>query len=255
MTNSELYETFLTKGYIKFPVENTKALETFKNVFQKEIQIRLAGLHEEVELEELNGKRIKIFRELNSVQNWEELYYSLGKSVINEILGNELSIQTKLNLSIQCPLDQHSILELHTDTLSGQSPYECVLWVPLTDAFGTNSMYIFSKEDSKMIMDSLPSFEQNGMNDLFEKWRHKATFIDIKEGECLLFSSTLFHGNTLNQTESTRVSMNCRFKSLFSPEFKGFKTERGTGSFYKPFKMSAATKIALDYCDNNLVFK
>ena len=45
------------------------------------------------------------------------------------------------------PGDVSSILNLHTDALSGQSVFEIVLWLPLTNAFETNSMYIFQKKN------------------------------------------------------------------------------------------------------------
>ena len=40
------------------------------------------------------------------------------------------------------PNDSSSLLPLHTDTWSGVSPYEIVVWFPLVDCYKTKTMYI-----------------------------------------------------------------------------------------------------------------
>ena len=51
-------------------------------------------------------------------------------------------MQKKINLSIQLPNDNSSLLDVHADVWSGDSPYEAVIWMPLVDCFKTKSMYI-----------------------------------------------------------------------------------------------------------------
>ena len=171
-------------------------------------------------------------------------FFSISSSKISNLLGPDISIQSKLNLSIQMPSDSSSVLNLHTDALSGQSVFEIVLWLPLTPSFETNSMYIFSKEKTNEILNELQNSETIGMNKMFEKYKEHANFLNLNFGECLIFSPTLFHGNTLNETNKTRVSINCRFKNLFSHEPK---KKRRLGSFYKVLNVSPVTKIGLEY--------
>ena len=45
-----------------------------------------------------------------------------------------------------------SKLELHADSLSGESKFQIVLWVPLVNVYKTKSMYIFNKEFSKQTL-------------------------------------------------------------------------------------------------------
>ena len=71
---------------------------------------------------------------------------------ITTILGSDLLIQTKLNLSIQMPGDKNSILKSHIDSQSGDSVFQLVVWVPLTNAYETNSMFIHSKEFSETVL-------------------------------------------------------------------------------------------------------
>ena len=58
-------------------------------------------------------------------------------------------MQKNINLSIQMPGDDSSMLPVHADVLNGDSPFEVVLWVPLVDCHATKSMYILSPEQIK----------------------------------------------------------------------------------------------------------
>ena len=150
------------------------------------------------------------------------------------------------------PNDSSSILALHTDALSGQSVFEVVLWVPLTKVFDSNAMYIFSREKTYEILSNLSESENKGMQYLFNKYKKHANFLELKYGQCLIFSPTLFHGNILNNTDITRVSLNCRFKNVFSHEAKN--GERRLGSFYKVLTLSPVTKLGLSYRDDLIKF-
>ena len=66
----------------------------------------------------------------------------LRKPYLEAIVGNELVMQKKINLSIQLPEDQDSLLAVHSDVWSGDSPFEVVVWLPLVNCFRTKSMYI-----------------------------------------------------------------------------------------------------------------
>ena len=55
----------------------------------------------------------------------------MGREYIDLFCGNELAVQKKINLSIQLPDDNSSLLPIHTDVWSGNSPFELVLWIPL----------------------------------------------------------------------------------------------------------------------------
>ena len=61
---------------------------------------------------------------------------------LETLVGNELAMQLRINLSIQLPCDDSSLLPVHSDVWSGDSPFEVVVWLPLVDCYGTKSMYI-----------------------------------------------------------------------------------------------------------------
>ena len=71
----------------------------------------------------LNSFRLSIISEINSSQEYKKLVHLIGKKFIDMIVGNELAIQKNLNLSIQLPRDETSLLNIHADTFSGESPF------------------------------------------------------------------------------------------------------------------------------------
>ena len=83
----------------------------------------------------------------------------------------------------------------------------------------------------------------------------KAKFVEANESDVVLFSGTLFHGNILNTTQHNRISINCRFKNLFSPAGKIISADRGVGIFYKLLSESVATEIGREYMKRDLSFE
>jgi ectoine hydroxylase-related dioxygenase (phytanoyl-CoA dioxygenase family) len=83
----------------------------------------------------------------------------------------------------------HSISGMHRDRDWGQSPDVWNLWVPFTDVWGTNSIWIESRE---------------GADD--------AEPVALRLGEALIFrGADLRHGSIRNDTGRTRVSCDIRF--------------------------------------------
>ena len=76
-------------------------------------------------------------------------YYNVAKEILNTIVGNELAMQNAINLSLQLPNDKSSLLAMHADTWSGDSPFEVVIWLPLVNVYKTKSMYILPAKDYK----------------------------------------------------------------------------------------------------------
>ena len=249
----QFFEDFLKNGFAILDVENPLFLEKIRTQLKKQFNCNdLENLHKSIVYSEINNERVKSYRALNNIDDWESGYFSLASEKLVSLLGPDLSIQSKLNLSIQMPNDSSSILELHTDALAGQSVFELVLWVPITRAFDSNAMYIFSREKTYEILDNLKKSENKGMQYLFNKYKKDANFLKLHYGQCLIFSPTLFHGNILNNTDITRVSVNCRFKNVFSHEAKS--GERRLGSFYRVLTLSPVTKLGLSYRDDLLKF-
>ena len=85
-----------------------------------------------------------IYAEINKHDWILKKMMELFKYYIEEIVGNEIAIQKKVNLSIQIPQDNTSILPMHSDFFSGESLYQLNLWLPLVNVKDTSSMFYFT---------------------------------------------------------------------------------------------------------------
>ena len=63
-----------------------------------------------------------------------------------------------------------------------------------------------------------------------------------RRGEVVVFNQALPHGNRVNTENETRWSMNCRFKSVFTPY-----GDKKLGEFFEPVTLRAASKTGMDY--------
>tara|TARA_Y100000589_G_scaffold184702_1_gene174981 strand:- start:63 stop:827 length:765 start_codon:yes stop_codon:yes gene_type:complete len=241
---------FKRQGYCILENQNINAHNIFLKKLSKSIDIdidELPNLHKSIDYSNINNLRLNAFSDINSLDLKNDLYFSQAQLFLDKLLGPDISIQNKLNLSIQLPNDDSSLLQLHTDTISGQSAFEIVLWIPFTKCFGSNSMFIIPIQKSLEMMEKIDEYSDLGMKKLEEDYKEFMHFIEISPNQVLVFSPTLFHGNIVNTTSQTRISLNCRFKNIFAPESPN--PERRLGTFYQVFKTSVLTEIALSYKD------
>jgi len=258
MKNLKIYNQFYKNGYI---VKNIEDLNSFNRIkdetkkiilkflnIKKEPNLFLENLHKYVEYQKINSLRMRVYKIMNQKLWFQDAYFSLAKKTIEELVGNELAGQNSVNFSFQLPNDKNSQLSLHTDSLSGESAFQVVLWVPLMNVYKSNSMYVLSKEDSIKSVCNIKNFSKQGMFKIYENLRNKVNFLNIKKNQFLIFSPNLLHGNVVNKTKITRISMNARFKNLFSPYNKDRNLfGKKLGYFYKPIDMKPVTKFALEF--------
>ena len=149
--SKELGNKFINEGYLIFNVEDEKKFKEIINHFDKELKDiqkdkpilhKLNYTHNFVQVSDLNNFRLEMINAINANLNFKHNYYSLAKKHLEIIVGNELVMQQRINLSIQLPKDDSSLLPIHADVWSGDSPFEVVLWIPLVDCYGTKSMYL-----------------------------------------------------------------------------------------------------------------
>jgi len=203
---------------------------------------RLDESHRAISSDIINDVRLHIFARLNADVTLRQKYYSLASTAIQSLVGNDLAMQNKVNLSIQQPNDPTSVLDLHSDVWSGDSPFQVVLWVPLTDASSTNAMYLLPPNESHEAVRRSRDGEFESMEDIQRFYQSSFSSIEVKFGESLIFDSSCLHGNQLNTTNVSRWSLNCRFISLMAP---AISPERRLGSYYTPILVRPATQMGL----------
>jgi len=169
-------------------------------------------------------------------------YFNLGKRNLYDLVGNELMMQKNLNLSIQCPNDSSSLLPIHSDVWSGDSAYEINLWLPLVNCYKTKSMYILNPRNYESFLDKGLFKKTKNTDELYKKVKKKVNFLKVNYGEYVIFNQNLPHGNIVNKEKTTRWSLNCRFKSLFSPY-----NDKRIGEFFLPITTKVMTELGLNY--------
>jgi len=249
-----LNQTFLSDGYLVVPVENQQGLDRIRDCvaelaaghlkidLPEDGQAFLDGMHHQVDVPALNDMRMAVINGMNQ-QSWlRATYFSLVRSVLDQVVGNELVMQRRINLSIQLPEDDSSLLPVHADVWDGDSAYEVVVWVPLVNCFKTKGMYILPPTPNDKHAATLSQYANGTTEDIYHAIQPDLHWPDLPYGKAMVFSQTLMHGNRINEEPETRWSMNCRFKSMFSPY-----ADKLPGEFFEPVSLRAASRFGLDY--------
>lgn len=225
-------------------------LDSLRSFVIKEIQKKisdfdgdLSEVHRYIKNNSLNKIRLTLFNSLNNKLNWEQIVLSLCGDEIRKKHGSDLLIQSKINLSIQIPNDKTSLLPMHTDCNSADTPFQTNVWIPLTNCFKTNSMFLFNESTSRKIMQKIL---RNKKLENISDTKLDKSLLKLNYGQILLFNPALMHGNKVNKTKKTRISLNVRIKSLFAPEPGDRNPDRKLGSYYKILELSEDTKYGID---------
>ena len=253
-TEQALSTEYLSLGYIIRPVADVQALQWMQAQF-----VRLVGealgtqlngtaddvlnhIHRQVPVAELNTFRLKIIRGFNAMDEFRQMYFRVARPYLETLVGNELAMQLRVNLSIQFPGDDSSLLPVHADTWSGDSPFEVVVWLPLVNCYRTKAMYIFPPVAAAALGQQFVERAGNSSEDLYQSIQDDVKWLEVRYGEVLVFDQALPHGNRVNEESETRWSMNCRFKGVFTPY-----GDKKIGEFFEPITLRPASQAGMAY--------
>jgi sporadic carbohydrate cluster 2OG-Fe(II) oxygenase len=249
---AKLAEQFLRDGYVIQAADDPSSLDRIQTLIADlagdflgespsgDCRVFLDHVHQKVTADRVNDLRLHVIQGMNSQAWLRQAYFTTARRTIETIVGNELCMQRRVNLSVQLPGDESSVLASHADVWSGDSPFEVVLWIPLVDCAGTKSMFLAPPAIDAEIQARLAS--HGSVERAFSHYQDQVRFLDIPYGHVLLFNQNLMHGNRLNTTGETRWSMNCRFKSIMSPY-----ADKKLGEFFEPITLRPATRLGMTY--------
>jgi sporadic carbohydrate cluster 2OG-Fe(II) oxygenase len=258
MRNEEqrIADEFATNGFVVLPVDDRGALDELRQFIVQlvcgHLQIQLPNdvddflnhIERVVPIDKLNDLRLNTYRKMNAASWFRPTYYGLARSTIDALVGNELAMQNRVNLSIQLPRDDSSLLTIHADAFGGETPFQVVEWLPLVDCYNTKSMFFLPRDKSEAIYANFTRYEGRGMDSLYKDVEKDVIWCNVPYGHVLVFSPNYLHGGVINAESETRWSMNCRFTGLFTP-YTG--AEKKLGSYYLPITTRPVTKMALKY--------
>lgn len=127
----------------------------------------------------------------------QDSYTKFIKDFVKPLFNGEKIVYQKVPTFRVHLVGNLSVGEFHRDRDYRHLTTEVNFWVPFTNAYGTNTIWIESKEN---------------LNDFSPK--------ELEYGQVLQFDgANLLHGNKINDTETTRVSMDFRVipYSKFTP--------------------------------------
>ncbi|MDA8905273.1 hypothetical protein N9I58_02280 [Candidatus Thioglobus sp.] len=139
----------------------------------------------------------------NFLSTYKEFIYYLS----DEIFHEKLVYQKSPTLRVQFPGNK-AVFEFHRDRDYNHPVEEINIWIPVTPAFNTNTIWMESEFDKE---DYSP--------------------VNLIEGEGLIFDSGLKHGNKINTENLTRLSFDFRVIPLSKWDSK--KHLEGKKSFNK----------------------
>jgi sporadic carbohydrate cluster 2OG-Fe(II) oxygenase len=243
-------KTFLDKGYIISKVENISSLKYISSLVIKATnqQLRehkikdLNKIHKIISVEKLNNFRLGVIKKINKDKFLRYHYFNIAREYLYILVGNELMMQKNINLSIQLPNDNSSLLPIHSDVWSGDSPYEINLWIPLVNCYKTKAMYILEQKNYSSFKKKMNENKYYSSQDIFNLVKNKVRWLTVNYGEFLIFNQGLPHGNIVNIEKETRWSMNCRFKGIFSPY-----GDKKVGEFFMPITARAISEIGINF--------
>jgi sporadic carbohydrate cluster 2OG-Fe(II) oxygenase len=254
--DNALVTEFLERGYVIVDVDNRSTLDALRHEIVestcKHLNVGLPAddgvfmdrLHEVLPVEKLNDLRLGLYRSTNEQPWFRPTYFSLVRSVLETLVGNELAMQNRINFSIQMPHDRTSLLDIHADVFSGESPYQVVEWLPLVDVERTKSMFILPRPQSEAVTARLKEFSAGGMKALYDHVKDDLIWLSVPYGKALIFCPNFLHGNVVNEEPATRWSLNCRLTGLFTPYVS---PEKSLGAFYLPITPRPVTRLGMAY--------
>ena len=252
-------QEFLEKGYTVFDLEKMDNLYQIKKMMVEFVQEKYKGLipdaekdffnqaHKYLAPEELNDFRVNMISFLTGSMEVKRLVYEMGKETLGNLVGNELAMQRGINLSIQFPKDDESLLPLHSDVWSGNSPYEVVFWLPLVDCFKTKSMFVLDRTKSQKVFSEFSRYSDLTAEELFQEIKPDLEWLTVPEGKGIIFSHSILHGNRINEEDTTRWTFNIRFKSLLSPY-----AQKELGETFIPLNVKPVTRVGYEYIKPNV---
>ena len=246
---------FEKQGYIIREIEDKDSLNKIKDFYINAAKKNIKGqinnfsddkflnfIHQKIRSNNLNTFRLNIINEVNKKKHLRELYYQISRKWLDSLVGNEVAMQLRVNLSIQLPKDNSSLLPLHSDVWSGDSPFETVVWLPLVNCYKTKTMYILPPTKYHKLKTLFGNKKMNSTEKIFNKIKKDVKWIKINYGQVLIFNQCLPHGNIVNREKETRWSLNCRFKGVFTPY-----NDKKIGEFFEPISLKKISQMAIKY--------
>jgi sporadic carbohydrate cluster 2OG-Fe(II) oxygenase len=186
----------------------------------------------------LNDYRLELISRISSAIDVGEAVFKSFENTIEPLLGPDIVVQRGTNLVIQQPGDIN-VSPVHRDAPMN-SHFEIVCWIPFNHCFATKGMLVLDKAQSEHALELLAD-PLRGFDSFADFAMTHGNTLDVPYGHALIFWTGLVHAVPINREDSTRWSMNIRYKNFFSPF-----GSKGLPDFFRILKLSPLTRLALN---------
>lgn len=185
---------------------NTWVLSAIKEQFPSTTS--LENIHENLKIEELHEVCIYV-QDLFKTKLWMERLSSFANEYIPSLIENkDFLIKRQPTLNLVVP-DQERIgrrLPFHQGIFYDNGRGQGTIWMPLTDSYESNAMWIISTKESRSLTKKVIKEKWN--LEKFEKECLKVAFpVTLSPGQAHLFNQESIHGNINNTTGKTRMAI------------------------------------------------
>lgn len=179
------------------------------------------------------------------------------------LLGSDIHIQSKPFLRISRPGAADDNIGFHRDTWYGDTPYEISVWIPFTDTDEGNALrvapgsHIWSEATHPVERFDRPDVQKGSTKHSLgfiysppKRLAHPVEMLPLPVcvGQMIVFSLALLHGQEVNRSTRTRVSMDVRLANSLAPV--KFCRSRDP-DYYQPLCTSPVTEAAQRYYEAN----
>lgn len=170
--------------------------------------ITLETIHETVDPSQIAGLCLHVQRAFGRKENMI-LLDQFAEEYIAPKLGRRrylIKRQPTLNCVIPEQVKHARRLPFHQGIFYNNGVGMATMWMPLTKAFGTNSMYIANLEDSRNLTKEVIDKKLN-LDEFERKCLQVCSPVEKCPGEVHLFTQEHIHGNVNNETGVTRCAI------------------------------------------------
>lgn len=167
----------------------------------------LTDIHRSVSVSESEALYQYLYESEES-ELFQKLYQRfLAECVAPHFSGRRVFAQRKPGIRIH--LLESTTVQFHTDEWYGHGSNVYNVWMPLTPAFDSNSLWLADYEASLVETTKIESekLELSAINDRLERICHP---VSMQSGEYLFFHAKSAHGSKANKTGQTRFSLDFR---------------------------------------------
>jgi sporadic carbohydrate cluster protein (TIGR04323 family) len=216
--------------------------------------VALETLHEVVQPSQIADLCLHVQKSFGRIE-FMKLFDQFAEEYIAPKLGGKRYLIKRLP-TLNCVIPDQAKharrLPFHQGIFYNNGKGMATMWMPLTHASGTNSMYIANLEDSRRLTKEVIDQKMN-LEQFEERCLQICNPVEKSPGEVHLFTQEHIHGNVNNETGVTR----CAIDWHVLPEGEEYNGREPGGFFRLPgdHEQSADTdytgKIFISYVGNN----